>query len=59
MVATTPSCEKVCIGGHVLIDDYGDIAACKAAVEDFRAAPRITNPIQTVVWTGVFCQRTS
>ena len=59
MVATTPSCDKVSVGGYVLIDDYGDIPAGKAAVEDFRAARGITDPIQTADWTGVFCLRTS
>ena len=58
MVATTPSCDKVSDDGYVLVDDYGDIPACKAAIEDFRAARGITDPIQTVDWTGVFWQRT-
>ena len=50
--------DKVSVGGYVLVDDYGDIPACKAAVEDFRAARGITDPIQAVDWTGVFWQRT-
>lgn len=44
---------KVTPGGFVVIDDYGAIPACKAAVHDFRAARGITAPMETIDWTGV------
>lgn len=45
---------KVSRGGYVLIDDYGGVAACKQAVDDFRAERSIRDPIQLVDWTGAF-----
>lgn len=44
---------KVSPGGFVVIDDYGAIAACKAAIHDFRDARAITAPMETIDWTGV------
>ncbi len=48
---------KVSSGGYVIVDDYGAIAACRKAVEDFRLKYRITAPIQEVDWTGAFWQK--
>jgi O-methyltransferase len=44
-------------GGYVIVDDYGAVPGCKAAVEDYRAEQGITEPIQTIDWTGVFWRR--
>lgn len=49
---------KVSIGGYVIVDDYGGMPGCKAAVEDFRAKHKITDEINKIDWTGVFWQRT-
>jgi O-methyltransferase len=46
----------VSAGGYVIIDDYGAIEACRAAVEDFRRDRDITAPIHPVDWTGVWWQ---
>ena len=43
-------------GGYVIIDDYS-IPACREAVADFRAAQKITDPIEEIDWTGVFWRR--
>jgi len=48
---------KLSIGGYVIIDDYGAVSACKAAVEDFRSEHNITDKIEPIDWTGVFWQR--
>lgn len=48
---------KLSIGGYVVIDDYGAVPACMAAVEDFRAEHGITEGLQRIDWTGVFWQR--
>ena len=48
---------KLSPGGYVIVDDYGAIAACKAAVEDFRAKHSITAPLAEVDWTGVFWRK--
>ncbi len=48
---------KLSPGGFVIVDDYGAMPACRRAVHDFRDAHQITDPIQTIDWTGVFWQR--
>lgn len=48
---------KLSVGGYVLIDDYGAIEACRLAVEDFRSAQGIDEPIQRIDWTGAFWQK--
>jgi O-methyltransferase len=48
---------KLSPGGYVLIDDYSDIPACRQAVDDYRRAHAIDEPIVAVDWTGVYWQR--
>jgi O-methyltransferase len=48
---------KVSPGGYVVIDDYGPLANCRAAVDDFRAKYSICEEIRTIDWTGVYWQR--
>lgn len=45
---------KLSTGGYVIIDDYGAIASCRKAVEDFRSKYNIRAPLQEIDWTGVF-----
>lgn len=54
LVALEP---KVSPGGFVIVDDYGGWPPCKAAVEDYRAAQGITEPIHTVDWTGAWWRK--
>jgi len=44
-------------GGFVIVDDYGAIPQCREAVEDFRRDNGITDPIETIDWTGVGWRR--
>jgi O-methyltransferase len=48
---------KLSIGGYAIIDDYGAVPACKAAVHDFRERHRITDPILEIDWTGVYWRK--
>ncbi len=48
---------KLSVGGYVIVDDYGNLSPCKAAVDAYRAEHGITEPIERVDWTGVFWQR--
>jgi O-methyltransferase len=48
---------KVSVGGYVIVDDYGEIAACHAAVQDFRARNNITEPIQWIDGSGIYWRR--
>ncbi len=50
---------KVSVGGFVVIDDYGALANCRAAVDDFRARHSIRDGIEPIDWTGVYWRRSS
>lgn len=39
---------KVVCGGYVIVDDCGAISGCRAAVDEYRARRRITEPMQFV-----------
>jgi O-methyltransferase len=45
-------------GGFVIVDDYGDFEPCRRAIDEFRAANAITDPIVKVDWTGVYWRKT-
>jgi O-methyltransferase len=49
--------EKVSEGGYIIVDDYGALKNCKAAIDEFRGLRDIQEPLQQVDWTGVFWQR--
>ena len=48
---------KLSPGGFAIVDDYGAIPACRAAVDEFRAAERITESLIEIDWTGVYWRR--
>lgn len=48
---------KVSVGGYVIVDDYGAVPSCRAAVDDFRKEYGIEEEIRWIDWTGVFWQR--
>lgn len=48
---------KLSCGGYLIVDDYGAVPACKQAVEDYRRAHDITEPIVPIDWGGVYWQR--
>lgn len=45
---------KVSHGGFIIIDDYHALPNCKAAVDDFRAAHKITEAMSPIDWTAVY-----
>jgi hypothetical protein len=49
--------DKLSAGGFVIVDDFGNVAACRQAVGDFRTKRAITDPIQTIDWGGVYWRR--
>jgi O-methyltransferase len=49
---------KLSVGGYAIIDDYGYIASCRQAVDDYRRLCGIQDPIIPVDWTGVYWRRT-
>jgi O-methyltransferase len=56
-VALTALYPKLSPGGFVIIDDYGGIPACQAAVLDYRTQAGIESPIHTIDWTGSWWQK--
>ena len=48
---------KLSVGGYLIVDDFGAVPACKAAVEDYRAEHGIAEPIRQIDWTGVYWKR--
>ena len=57
LVALRALYPKLSPGGFVIIDDYGAMPACRAAVEDFRIKHRITSPVQVIDWTGIWWRK--
>ena len=49
--------DRVSEGGFVLVDDYGDFAPCRQAVDEFRQQRQITSPIVKVDWSGVYWRK--
>lgn len=48
---------KLSVGGYAIVDDYGAVPGCRAAVEEFRRMRHITEPLVRIDWTGVFWKR--
>ena len=48
---------KLSPGGFAIIDDYGGVPACQAAVLDYRTRMGIESPIHTIDWTGSWWQK--
>ena len=57
MDALTHLYPKLVPGGFVIIDDYGDIEACRRAVTDYREKFRIEELVVPIDWTGVYWRR--
>ena len=48
---------KLSAGGFAIIDDYGAVPGCRAAVHDFRDAHGITEPLTQTDYTEVFWRK--
>jgi O-methyltransferase len=57
MDAIVPMYDRVAPGGFVIVDDYGAVPACAQAIHDFREERGITDPIETVDWTGAYWRK--
>jgi O-methyltransferase len=56
--ALEPLYPKLVVGGFCVIDDYGNIEACKQAVHDYRTTHGITDPIIDIDGCGAFWRKT-
>ena len=59
MDALTALYPKLSPGGFVIVDDYGALPNCRAAVEDFRARNNVTDPVRRIDWTGAYWRRSA
>jgi len=50
---------KLSVGGFLIVDDYGVVAACREAVHDYRGAHGITEEIIPIDGAGVYWRRSS
>lgn len=57
MTSLTALYDRVSPGGFVIVDDYKLLAPCRAAVDEFRAARDIDDPILDIDWTGVYWRK--
>lgn len=48
---------KLSEGGYLIVDDYGAVEGCRAAVEDYRSEQGISDPIERIDWTGAYWKR--
>jgi O-methyltransferase len=58
MVALEALYPKLSPGGFVIVDDYNCVPQCKLAVDEFRAAHAIVDPLEPIDWTAVYWRRT-
>jgi O-methyltransferase len=40
-----------------VIDDYGALPECRQAVDDYRRGQGISEPIESIDWTGVYWRK--
>lgn len=59
MDAITSLYPKLSVGGFVVVDDYGNVAGCQQAIDDYRQANGIRTPIEAIDGRGVFWRKTS
>lgn len=59
IVALDALYPKLSVGGYLIVDDYGAIAGCRRAVDDYRREHGIAEPIVKIDWTGVYWKRES
>jgi O-methyltransferase len=59
MDALTSLYPKLSAGGYLIVDDYGCVAACKQAVDDFRNQQGIRDEILAIDADGVYWRRST
>jgi hypothetical protein len=48
---------QLSLGGYLIVDDYGALRECRIAVDEFRSAHGIEEPLERVDWTCVRWRR--
>ncbi|GEM_PF-3056746 len=55
--AVTALYPKLSSGGFCIVDDYGAVPACRLAINDYRRAHGIEEPISMIDWTGAWWRK--
>jgi O-methyltransferase len=50
---------RLSAGGYLIVDDYGAVAECRRAVDEFRARHGIDDPLEPIDWTCMRWRRSS
>lgn len=50
---------KLSIGGYLIVDDYGIVPGCRAAIDDYRREHGVSSPIEDIDGWGVFWRKTN
>jgi O-methyltransferase len=48
---------KLSKGGFLIVDDYGDVEACRRAISDYREKHGIKDPLQKTDWAEVYWRK--
>jgi hypothetical protein len=57
LVALESLYPRLSPGGYLIVDDYGAVPACRAAVDDYRRAHGIAETVHPIDWTGAYWRR--
>ena len=57
MESLTHLYPKLSVGGYLIADDYLALDVCRQAVDDYRRAHGILEPVVQIDWTGVYWKR--
>jgi hypothetical protein len=49
--------DKVSLRGFVIVDDYGAVPGCQAAVKDFRVKRNISETVVSIDWGGIYWRK--
>ena len=56
-VALGSQYDKLFVGGFLIVDDFGAVAGCRKAIEDFRARRNINDEVRRIDYSGVYWQK--
>lgn len=59
MTAIEALYPKLQPGGFLIVDDYQGVPGCERAINDYRTAHSISEPIEIIDWVGVYWRKTS
>lgn len=49
--------DRLSPDGYLIVDDYGAVVGCRAAIDQFRTERQITEPLIRIDWTAVYWRK--